>query len=184
MPTPPHYTPISADAQPLAEKLHNMVEPVLNHSRPPFRMPAVNSFDLVSADFLLLARGIQMQSVVDAGTGSNLMPGSPVFVDAPFGIVDWTAPIARNYWIETVLSLAVTAIAPALVRIQLVVSGDTFDSPEAKRVCTTTVQQQFRFIVPCFLAEGPATFSWRWKGPAGVTLAAGVNDMRALRVWA
>lgn len=184
MPTPPHYSPIFGDAQPLATKLHDMVEPVLNHSRPPSRMPAVNSFDLITADFMLLARGIQMQSVVDTGSASNLMPGTPAFVDAPFGTVDWTAPISRNYWLESVVTLAVTAAAPALVRLQLVVSGDTIDSPEAKRVVTQGTQAEIRFIVPVFIEAGPATFRWRWKGPAGVTLSASSSNMRALRVWA
>ncbi len=189
MPAPPPYTPASPDATELAQKLHDLVEPVLAHSRPAGVLPAVNAYDQVHADFLLLARGIQFRSVLDAPSGSSGLPPS-FYGEAPFGSVVWTPPMARTYWFETHVSMFVTGPSPAVpvpVRLRLVVGDQAIDDPEGMSMFVPGVHQSVRFMVPVAMETvAPVSIRWQWRydGAPGVLLRADVGNMRVLRVWA
>ncbi len=188
MPTPPAYTPLHPDATALAQKFRELVEPVLADSRPAITLPPVNAYDQMGADYLLLARGIQFRSVLDAPSGVSGLPPS-FYGEAPFGSVTWTPPVARTYWFETQMSMSVTAASPVPlpVRVRLVVGDQEIEDPEAKAAFVPGVHQRLHFLVPVVLPNvSPVVIRWQWRydGPPGALLRADAGDMRVLRVWA
>lgn len=184
MASPPPYTPKNTDSQAVADEQNQRIGVMLAEDTPPTTMPPTTPYEVASVDTVLMARGIQLRNVAGSLGGNTTMPGSPSFVGAPFGSVNFTPPVARQYWFDTLLSMWVSG-AVGLVQFQLIVGSQVIVDPEATFFFNeVTSHRRISFMLPVTLADtSTVTVSWQWKGPAGMTLWVDSNDFRTLKVW-